>query len=68
VQESAYVSIPGTTALSDSVSGDTMNISSAENLLINLAISNARGLSKLPGFGGIENVARKELLDTAPAK
>ena len=68
VQESAYVNIPGTTALSDSVSGDTMNISSAENLLINLAISNARGLSKLPGFGGIENVARKELLDTAPAK
>ena len=68
VQESAYVNIPGTTALSDSVPGDTMNISSAENLLINLAISNARGLSKLPGFGGIENVARKELLDTAPAK
>ena len=68
VQESAYVNIPGTAMLSDSVPGDTMNISSAENLLINLAISNARGLSKLPGFGGIENVARKELLDTAPAK
>jgi len=68
VQESAYVSIPGTTALSGPVTGDTMNIASAENLLINLAISNARGLSKLPGFGGIENVARKELLNTAPAK
>ena len=68
VQESAYVSIPGTTALSGSVIGDTMNIASTENLLINLAISNARSLSKLPGFGGIENIARKELLDTAPAK
>lgn len=67
-QESAYVNIPGTAALAKSVVGDTMNLASTENLLVNLAISQARGLSRIPGFGGIENVARKELLDIAPAK
>jgi len=68
VQESAYVRVSGSSMLSSAVVGDTMNLASTENLLLNLAISKARGLSKVPGFGGIENVARKELLDITPAK
>jgi hypothetical protein len=68
IQESAYVNIPGTALLAKSVVGDTMNVGSTENLLVNLAVSKARGLSRVPGFGGIDNVARKELLDISPTK
>lgn len=68
VQESAYVRVPGMSALATPVVGDTMSVAGAENLLINLAISKARGLSRVPGFGGIEAVAKKELLDINPTK
>lgn len=68
IQESAYVSVPGMSALSKPVVGDTMSLAGAENLLVNLAISKARGLSRIPGFGGIEAVAKKELLDITPTK
>lgn len=68
VQQSAYVSIPGMAVLGKAAIGDTMNQASTENLLVSVATSRARGLSSLPGFGGIENIARKDLLDISPTK
>lgn len=68
VQQSAFMSIPGMAVLGTAAIGDTMNVASTENMLVNIAVSRARALSSLPGFGGIENVARKELLDITPEK
>lgn len=60
-QESAYVRVNSPSFLAPAVSGDLFSQSSTENLLVNLAISQARGMSRIPSFGGIDNVARKEL-------
>lgn len=61
VQESAYIAVSGGMLGAGTIVGDTLNKSSAENLLVKLATSRAAGLERFGLFTGLQQLTEKEL-------